>query len=89
MIGAGAVGVELAGEIAADFPKKEVTVVTNAENVVNGPFKDKLRDSIKKQLTDLGVKLVFSELHLFVVVYCHVFLSGEFFLFNCLIDSGR
>ncbi|KAJ8030624.1 Apoptosis-inducing factor 2 [Holothuria leucospilota] len=61
IIGAGAVGVEMAGEIAVDYPKKEVTVVTNAENVVNGPFKDKLRDSIKKQLTDLGVKLVFDE----------------------------
>lgn len=61
VVGAGAVGVETAAEIAEDFPSKKVTVVTNADNVVGGPFKDKMRASIKNKLADLGVVLIFNE----------------------------
>lgn len=58
IIGAGAVGVEIAAEIATDYPDKEVTVVSASTQIVTGPFKDSFRDGAMKQLKELGVNFI-------------------------------
>lgn len=61
VIGAGAVGVEIAAEIATDYPDKEVTVVSASTQIVTGPFKDSFRDGAMKQLKELGVNFILGE----------------------------
>ena len=43
LVGAGAVGIELAGEIKAVWPSKQVTLVNAAGDVLGGPFRADLR----------------------------------------------
>ncbi|XP_033637579.1 apoptosis-inducing factor 2-like [Asterias rubens] len=62
VIGGGAVGLEMAGEIATDFPDKSVTVVHSRDYLVEGDsLRPAFRDGIKDQLTAKGVKLVLGE----------------------------
>jgi apoptosis-inducing factor 2 len=58
LLGAGAVGLELAGEIAAVWPEKHVVLVDLAEHILPGPFDPALRDELNRQLDDLGVERV-------------------------------
>jgi len=58
LVGAGPVGVELAGEIRSAWPDKAVTLLDVAPRVVDGPFKDELKAELHRQLTALGVDLV-------------------------------
>ncbi|MEV4535128.1 FAD-dependent oxidoreductase [Asanoa sp. NPDC049518] len=58
IVGAGPSGLELAGEIKAFFPDKEVTVVDVNADIMHGPFEQELRDELKRQLDKLGVRLV-------------------------------
>ena len=58
LLGAGPVGVEFAGEIAAAWPNKHITLVDMAGDVLNGPFKQELRDELRRQLEAIGVELV-------------------------------
>ncbi|SIN60303.1 NADH dehydrogenase, FAD-containing subunit [Parasphingorhabdus marina DSM 22363] len=60
IVGAGAVGVELAGEIAAVRPEKQITLVT-ADNGLFPDYPKKLGRSIARQLGELGVKLRLGE----------------------------
>ncbi|MEL6874192.1 MAG: FAD-dependent oxidoreductase [Pseudomonadota bacterium] len=60
IVGAGAVGVELAGEIAAVRPEKQVTLVT-ADEQLFPDYPKKLGRSIARQLGELGVKLRLGE----------------------------
>ena len=60
IVGAGAVGVELAGEIAAVRPEKQVTLVTADDQLFPG-YPKKLGRSIARQLGELGVKLRLGE----------------------------
>jgi NADH dehydrogenase FAD-containing subunit len=55
LVGAGAVGLELAGEIATVWPDKQITLVDLAEQILPGPYDDKLRDEISRQLDELSV----------------------------------
>ena len=57
LIGAGPSGLELAGEIKAFFPEKQVTIVDVADDVLEGPYDQALRDELRRQLDDLGVEL--------------------------------
>jgi apoptosis-inducing factor 2 len=57
IVGAGPTGLELAGEIKHSFPKKQVTVADVAEDVLEGPFDQALRDELRRQLGELGVEL--------------------------------
>ncbi|WP_220447504.1 FAD-dependent oxidoreductase [Nonomuraea diastatica] len=57
LIGAGAAGLELAGEIRAFFPHKHVTVADAAPDILPGPFGQELRDELRKQLDALGIEL--------------------------------
>jgi len=55
LLGAGAVGIELAGEIEAAFPTTRVTVVDPAPEILPGPYSQALRDALR---TQLGATLV-------------------------------
>lgn len=58
LLGAGPVGLELAGEIRAQWPDKAITIVDPAEDVVTGDFPAEFRTELRRQLADLGVDLV-------------------------------
>ncbi|WP_026555597.1 NAD(P)/FAD-dependent oxidoreductase [Arthrobacter sp. 35W] len=55
LLGAGAVGLEFAGEIAAAWPGKEIVLVDQAEHILPGPYDQRLRDEINRQLAALGI----------------------------------
>lgn len=55
LLGAGAVGLEFAGEIAAAWPGKEIVLVDQAEQILPGPYDQRLRDEINRQLAELGI----------------------------------
>ncbi|MEV0385898.1 FAD-dependent oxidoreductase [Nonomuraea sp. NPDC050643] len=57
LVGAGPVGLELAGEIKATFPDKHVTVADVASDILPGPYDQELRDELRRQLDGLGVEL--------------------------------
>lgn len=51
------VGLELAGEIAAAWPDKPL-LVDPAEQVLPGPYDQRLRDELNRQLDNPGVERV-------------------------------
>ncbi|GAA4556280.1 NAD(P)/FAD-dependent oxidoreductase [Planotetraspora kaengkrachanensis] len=57
LVGAGPTGLELAGEIKAFFPDKQVTIVDVGADVLPGPFDQSLRDDLRRQLDEIGVEL--------------------------------
>lgn len=58
LLGAGPVGLELAGEIRAAWPDKRVTLLDRNDDVLSGRFTPELRAEIRAQLNALGVELV-------------------------------
>jgi NADH dehydrogenase FAD-containing subunit len=59
LLGAGPVGLELAGEIASARPGMEITIVDPAADVLSGgAFPDELRAELRRQLDALGVRLL-------------------------------
>lgn len=58
LLGAGPVGLELAGEIAAAWPDKNVTVVDPGPDIISGAFPDEFRAELRHQLDAMGVDLV-------------------------------
>lgn len=58
LLGAGPVGIELAGEIAAVWSTKQVTIVDIVGELLGGRFKPELRRELHRQLEQHGVKLV-------------------------------
>ncbi|MEV4172881.1 FAD-dependent oxidoreductase [Nonomuraea sp. NPDC049709] len=57
LVGAGPVGLELAGEIKASFPGKHVILADVAPDILPGPFDQELRAELHRQLAELGVEL--------------------------------
>jgi NADH dehydrogenase FAD-containing subunit len=57
IVGAGPAGLELAGEIKAFFPHKQVTIADIAPDILTGPYDQELRDELRRQLDALGVAL--------------------------------
>lgn len=57
LLGAGPVGLELAGEIKAAWPNKTVTIVDPAGDILSGGFTDEFRAEVRRQLDELGVEL--------------------------------
>jgi NADH dehydrogenase FAD-containing subunit len=57
LLGAGPVGLELAGEIASAWPSKTVIVVDPAENPGSGRFPVEFHEELRRQLDALGVHL--------------------------------
>jgi apoptosis-inducing factor 2 len=58
VLGAGPAGLELAGEVKAFYPEKQVTVVDPGEDILAGPFKPALRGALRRQLDELGIRLL-------------------------------
>jgi apoptosis-inducing factor 2 len=58
LLGAGPVGIELAGEIKAVWPGKQVTLVDVASDVLGERYRPDLKTELRRQLTDLGVELL-------------------------------
>ena len=58
LLGAGPVGIELAGEIKAVWPRKQVTLVDVADDVLGERYRPDLKAELRRQLTDLGVALL-------------------------------
>jgi len=61
IIGGGAVGCELIGEIKDKFPNKKITLLHNQSLPINGRYPTKLRAKIRDQLAKMGVVMHFSE----------------------------
>ena len=57
LLGAGPVGLELAGEIKAAWPAKAVTIVDPADDILTGGYPGELRTELRRQLDQLGVGL--------------------------------
>ncbi|MEU8662705.1 FAD-dependent oxidoreductase, partial [Actinoplanes philippinensis] len=58
LLGAGPIGLEFAGEIAAAWPGRPVTVVDPVPELLGGRFPDQLRTELARQLDDLGVRVL-------------------------------
>jgi NADH dehydrogenase FAD-containing subunit len=61
LVGAGPVGIELAGEIHSTWPDKHITILDLADDVLGDRFRSDLRAELRSQLVDLGVELVLGE----------------------------
>ena len=59
ILGAGAVGIELAGEITSAFPQVKVTMLEAADRILPaGDYKPEIREAIADQLTQRGVEIL-------------------------------
>ena len=58
LLGAGPVGIELAGEIKAVWPGKQVTLVDVASDVLGERYRADLKAELRRQLTGLGAELL-------------------------------
>ncbi|MFI0449754.1 NAD(P)/FAD-dependent oxidoreductase [Actinomadura sp. 6N118] len=58
LLGAGPVGLELAGEIKAAWADKAVTIVDPGRDIVAGDYPDEFRAELRRQLDALGVRLI-------------------------------
>jgi apoptosis-inducing factor 2 len=57
LLGAGPVGIELAGEIRAVWPDKSIVLLDERDEVLGGPFMPELRAELGRQLEELKVEL--------------------------------
>jgi apoptosis-inducing factor 2 len=58
LIGAGPVGIELAGEIRDVWPEKSIVLLDAADEILGGPYKPELKAELRRQLLDIGVELI-------------------------------
>jgi NADH dehydrogenase FAD-containing subunit len=58
LLGAGPVGLELAGELVAAWPEMKVILVDPSPEILAGAFEPGLRDELNRQLDELGVRRV-------------------------------
>ncbi|MGH8876983.1 MAG: NAD(P)/FAD-dependent oxidoreductase [Stackebrandtia sp.] len=58
LLGAGPVGLELAGELKAVWPEKSVTIVDPGADILSGRYPDEFRDELRRQLEAAGVRLL-------------------------------
>ncbi|KAJ3755187.1 hypothetical protein EV360DRAFT_73067 [Lentinula raphanica] len=61
LVGGGAVGIELAGEIKDIWPDKKVTVLNRGAQLLNDTYTTKLRTGLKRQLEERGVKVILDD----------------------------
>jgi apoptosis-inducing factor 2 len=59
--GAGPTGLELAGEITDRWPEKKVTIVEPEPDILAGPYRQDLRDEVRRQLGERGVEFILGE----------------------------
>jgi apoptosis-inducing factor 2 len=58
LVGAGPVGIELAGEIRDVWPEKSIVLLDAADEILGGPYKPELKAELRRQLLDIGVELI-------------------------------
>ena len=58
LVGAGPVGIELAGEIKAVWPGKPVTLLDAADDILGERFRPELKAELRRQLAVIGVRLM-------------------------------
>lgn len=63
IVGGGAVGVELAGEIKAEYKDKQLTLVESHDTLLysDPPFKKKFRDKLERLLKNRDVKVIYGK----------------------------
>jgi NADH dehydrogenase FAD-containing subunit len=58
LVGAGPVGIELAGEIRHVWPEKAIVLLDVADEVLGGPYKSELKAELRNQLDEFGVEVL-------------------------------
>jgi NADH dehydrogenase FAD-containing subunit len=58
LLGAGPVGIELAGEIRSVWPEKSIVLLDVADEVLGGPFKSELKTELRRQLDEFRVDVL-------------------------------
>jgi hypothetical protein len=58
LVGAGPVGIELAGEIRHVWPDKTIVLLDVADEVLGGPFKSELKAELRHQLAEFRVEVL-------------------------------
>src|SRR3984957_17021589 len=55
LMGAGPVGIELAGEIHEVWPEKTIVLLDVADEILGGPYVPELKAELRRQLVEIGV----------------------------------
>ena len=58
LVGAGPVGIELAGEIRAVWPEKSIVLLDVADEILGGPYMSELKAELRRQLVEARVELI-------------------------------
>ncbi len=58
LVGAGPVGIELAGEIHDAWPEKSIVLLDAADEILGGPYKPELKAELRRQLQEIRVELI-------------------------------
>ncbi|HEX4671593.1 MAG TPA: FAD-dependent oxidoreductase [Solirubrobacteraceae bacterium] len=61
IVGAGPTGLELAGEIDARWPEKQITILEPEQDILAGPYKQELRNEVRRQLEQRGVEFALGD----------------------------
>ncbi|TFK65078.1 FAD/NAD(P)-binding domain-containing protein, partial [Pluteus cervinus] len=61
LVGGGAVGIELAGEIKDQWPNKPVTIVHGQEFLLNGTYPEKWRKDVGRRVQKRGIKAILND----------------------------
>ncbi|OJA19575.1 NADH dehydrogenase FAD-containing subunit [Rhizopogon vesiculosus] len=61
IVGGGAVGIELAGEVKDIYPTKKITIVHGGDELLNNTYNKSLRKGMQKRLAARGVEFMFNE----------------------------
>jgi NADH dehydrogenase FAD-containing subunit len=58
LVGAGPVGIELAGEIRHAWPEKSIVLLDVADEILGGPYMPELKAELRRQLVESRVELI-------------------------------
>jgi NADH dehydrogenase FAD-containing subunit len=58
LVGAGPVGIELAGEIRHAWPEKSIVLLDVADEILGGPYNPELKAELRRQLLEFRVELI-------------------------------
>jgi apoptosis-inducing factor 2 len=58
LVGAGPVGIELAGEIRHVWPEKSIVLLNVADEILGGPYMPELKAELRRQLIEARVELI-------------------------------
>jgi NADH dehydrogenase FAD-containing subunit len=58
LVGAGPVGIELAGEIREVWPEKSIVLLDAADEILGGPYKPELKAELRRQLLEIRIELI-------------------------------